>query len=71
MKPADRMCPLKARDEIFIDEPDSELNDKIKFQFEIAIKEPSIVEDEAVLEMVRQMYASVSTVVTSFRALFS
>jgi hypothetical protein len=40
LKPADRLFPLKVGDELFIDSPDAEVNDKVQFRFDIALGEP-------------------------------
>jgi hypothetical protein len=42
-RPADRMCPLKAGDELFIDEPDAEPNKDLKFKFEVSLHEPEVI----------------------------
>src|SRR5205823_12088781 len=34
VKPADRLFPLKVGDQLFIDAPDAEVNDKVQFVFE-------------------------------------
>jgi hypothetical protein len=40
VRPADRMFPIKIGDELFIDAPDAEPNEKMEFRFEVAIQEP-------------------------------
>jgi hypothetical protein len=41
-RPADRMFPLKAGDELFIDGPDAEPNDKLEFRFEVSFGEQGL-----------------------------
>src|SRR5207249_4895115 len=36
---ADRMCPLKVGDELFIDLPDAEPDEKMQFRFDVALNE--------------------------------
>ena len=40
LKPADRLCPLKAGDELFSDEPDAEVNQDMSFRLGVALCEP-------------------------------
>jgi len=43
-RPADNLCPLKAGDELFIDAPDAEPNEKMNFRFNVALKEPGVID---------------------------
>jgi hypothetical protein len=40
VRPADRLFPLKAGDELFIDTPDSKVNEQMQFRFDVAFGEP-------------------------------
>lgn len=64
-KPADKLFPLKAGDELFIDGPDAEVNDKMQFRFNVALAEPEITEAESLLETVHQQTALVEGIVTA------
>jgi hypothetical protein len=55
LRPADNLFPLKAGDELFIDTPDGEVNEKMQFQFNVAINEPGIVEGKPLLETVHHL----------------
>ena len=65
-RPADRMFPLKAGDELFIDGPDAVVNDQLQFRFDVAIGEPGIIVGESVLEAVKPMVDLVDQIVSSF-----
>ena len=66
LKPADRLFPLKIGDELFIDGPDAEENEKMQFVFEVAFGEPKIVEGEPLLETLHQMTKVVDGIIPSF-----
>lgn len=66
VRPADRLFPLKAGDELFIDAPDAEVNEKMQFVFEVAFGEPQIVEGEPLLETLRQLTNLVDGIVPGF-----
>jgi hypothetical protein len=66
VRPADRFVPLKAGDELFIDGPDAEVNEKIQFRFEIAFAE-SPVHGEPVLPILHQLANVVEGIVTQFK----
>jgi hypothetical protein len=69
LKPADRLFPLKAGDELFSDAPDSEVNSKITFKLEVAFHEPDIVDGERPVEMLRKMVDQIGALVASFASL--
>jgi hypothetical protein len=50
MRPADTLFPLKTGDELFIDAPDAEANEKMNFRFNIAVNEPGVIEGKPLLE---------------------
>lgn len=62
-KPADVLFPLKAGDELFIDGPDAEVNEKMQFRFNVALNEPGIVEGKPLLETLHQFTALVEGIV--------
>ena len=65
IKPADSLFPLKRGDELFIDAPDSEPNDKMQFRFDVALYEPQIVEAQSILEALHQLTALVESIVAT------
>lgn len=71
IRPADRMFPLKAGDELYIDAPEAEVNEKMQFVFDVAFGEPQIVEGEPLIETLRQMIDLVNNVVLSFKPLLA
>lgn len=68
MSPADRMCPLKVGDELFIDEVDAPPIPNMEFVFEIGISEPGIVEGDSLIETIERFAEKVSGVILDFRA---
>jgi hypothetical protein len=66
VRPADRLVPLKAEDELFIDGPDAEVNEKIQFRFDIAFAEAP-VHGEPVLPILNQLANLVEEIVTQFK----
>lgn len=66
LRPADRMFPLKVGDELFIDGPDAEVNDKIEFRFEVAFGEQSIVFGDPIIESLASMVQLVEEVLPKF-----
>ncbi len=69
LRPADRLFPLKAGDELYIDAPDAEVNEKIQFRFGVAFGEPQVAEGEPLLETLQQMADLVDSLVGSFKPL--
>ena len=68
-KSADRLFPLKAGDELFIDVPDAKVNEKMEFSFDVAFGEPQVVEGESLLETLQHMADLVDHLVFSFAPL--
>jgi hypothetical protein len=68
---ADKLCPLKAGDELFIDVADAEIDEKIKFRFGIAFNEPGVIEAKPVLETLKHFGELVSTTVEAFKPCLS
>jgi hypothetical protein len=66
IRPADRMFPLKVGDELFIDGPDAEVNDKLEFRFEVAFGEQGIVFGEPIIESLASMVQLVEGILSKF-----
>jgi hypothetical protein len=69
VKPADRSFPLKIGDELFIDGPDAEPNEKMQFVFEVAFGESQIIEGEPLLQLLRDLTKLVDDIVPGFQPL--
>ena len=71
VRPADRMFPLKAGDELFIDAPDAEENPKMRFVFEVAFEEPDadVQNGEPLAETLQKFTQIVESTVTRFEPL--
>jgi hypothetical protein len=69
IRPQDTLFPLKAGDELFIDQPDAEPNQHQQFRFSVAISEPRVIEGEALIETLHQMVDLVDHLVPIFRPL--
>jgi hypothetical protein len=67
LKPADNLFPLEHGKELFIDAPDAEPNDKVTFQFDVAIHEPGLIEGRPVRETVITFRDRVSDIVNDFK----
>ena len=68
VRPADRLCPLKVGDELFIGSPDDEVNEKMQFTFDVVLSEPQIVQSEPLIETLHQLANVVDGIVTQFTA---
>jgi hypothetical protein len=71
LRPADRMWPLKAGNQLFIDAPDAEVDNNRQFSFEVAFGEPKIAEGEPVIETLQHMADLVDNLIVSFRPLLA
>jgi hypothetical protein len=69
LRPADRLYPLKAGDELFIDAPNAKVNEKLQFRFDVALSEPQVIEGEPLLETLHQMVDLVDKLVPIFEPL--
>lgn len=69
VRPADRLFPLKIGDELFIDGPDAEPNEKMQFVFEVAFGESQIIEGEPLLQSLRDLTKLVDDIVPGFQPL--
>ena len=67
IRPADRMWPLKAGNELFADAPDAEVHQNRQFRFEVAFGESKIIEGEPIIETLQQMADLVDSLIVSFR----
>ena len=66
VKPADRLFPLKAGDELFIDAPDAEVNEKMPFAFDVAFGEPQILEGEPLVETLQKFADIADNLIRNF-----
>jgi hypothetical protein len=67
IRPADRKCPLKVGDELFVDAADAEPDEKIQFLFDVAINEPQVVEAEPALETLQKLANLVARIIADFK----
>jgi hypothetical protein len=67
----DRMFPLKADDELFIDQPNAQVDEKLQFAFDLAFGEPQVVEGEPLLETLKQMADVVGELIAAFKPLLA
>jgi len=65
IKPADKLCPLKAGDELFVGLPDAPFDEPMQFRFEVAFGEQE-VKGEPILETLHHMADMVSHLVDDF-----
>ena len=63
---ADRMFPLKAGDELFIDAPDAELDEKLEFRFAVAFGERDIAYGEPIIETLASYVQLVEDILLKF-----
>lgn len=68
VKPKDKLFPLKAGDELFIDRPDGREMPDMQFRFEVALYEPGVVEGE-LFEILKPIREEVEKVISGFRSL--
>lgn len=69
LKPADRMCPLKVGDVLFLEPLEPKMQEERKFLFDIAFDEPGVIECEPVLEALQKFSDAVSGILTAFEPL--
>jgi hypothetical protein len=69
LQPADRMWPLKAGDELFIDAPDADVDENRQFRFEVAFGESRVIEGEQIVETLQHMADLVDNLISSFKPL--
>jgi hypothetical protein len=63
------MSPLKTGDELFVDAPDAEVNEKMQFRFDIALSEPGVVEGTSLLETLHQLADLIGDIIVQFEPL--
>ncbi|MBA5865836.1 MAG: hypothetical protein GDA67_03955 [Nitrospira sp. CR1.3] len=66
LRPADRLFPLKTGDELLIDGPDAEMNDKLEFRFEVAFGEQDIAFGDPIVETLTSMVQLVEDILPKF-----
>lgn len=71
VRPADKLCPLKAGDILLVDAPDAKPNKNMKFAFDIALSEPGIIQSESLLETLNDMANLVETIIAPFEVFLS
>ena len=69
LRPEDNLFPLKADDELFIDQPDAEPNKNQQFTFSVVLSEPGVIEGESLVERLHQMVDLVDHLIPIFRPL--
>jgi hypothetical protein len=67
IRPADRKCPLKEGDKLFIDAPDAQCKQDVHFRFDVALNEPGIVESEPLIETLQHLADLVGGTLTAFK----
>ena len=68
LKPADVLFPLKIGDELFIDAPDAEVNEKMQFRFGVALSEPQIVQAQSLMELLIQLTGLVEGTISTLKS---
>jgi hypothetical protein len=66
LKPADRMCPLKAGDVLYTGRPDEEPGKHHQFAFDVAFSEAKVAEGDPVVETVHQFTQLVDDILNEF-----
>lgn len=66
LRPADRMFPLKAGDELFIDGPDAEPNEKLEFRFEVSFGEEGVAFGVPIVETLASLVKLVEGIPPQF-----
>ena len=69
-RPADRLCPLKAGDELYITGPD-EPNENPQFRFNVALNEPGVVDAQPFEEVLIESVQAVDGVIAKLTPLLS
>jgi len=71
VQPADRLFPLVAGKELYIDEPDAEPSPKIEFRLQVEFYEPGLIEGESLTDSLQAMLDEVEKIVLSFKPLLA
>jgi hypothetical protein len=69
-KPADRMCPLKVGDVLYIGTPDEKPDQDLKFKFEVSLAEPQIAKPQAIEETLHELGTLVAGILQQFDVFF-
>jgi len=59
---------LKIGDELFIDAPDAEVNEKMQFRFGVALSEPQIVQAQSLMELLIQLTGLVEGTISTLKS---
>jgi len=65
LNPADVLFPLKVGDQLFVDLPDAEINEKMQFRFDVALSESRIVEARSLMELLIQLTKLVENIISN------
>ncbi|MDZ7654070.1 MAG: hypothetical protein U5L03_16725 [Burkholderiaceae bacterium] len=68
LRPADRLFPLKDGDELFIDGPDAEPNEKLEFRFEVSFGEEGIAFGVPIVETLASLVKLVEGIPPRFES---
>jgi hypothetical protein len=68
LKPQDKLFPLKVGDALFIDGPDAVENKEMDFRFNIALSEPNVIEDAALLDTLNDLCDFVGAAILQFKS---
>lgn len=68
LRPADRLFPLRVGAELFEDLPDAPPDPAIRFQLDVALGEPGILEGEPLVEALSRMVGAVESTLPQFAA---
>lgn len=68
---ADKTCPLKAGDPLFIDSLDHEVNKEIKFGIQVSLYEPQIIQPDPLIPTLQQMADFIDNLIVSFKPLLA
>jgi hypothetical protein len=67
VRPADRMCGLKAGDILYTGAPGAKAHDKMQFRLTVSLNEPGIVECQPLLESLKQFADLVGNTIATFK----
>jgi hypothetical protein len=67
LRPADKLCPLKLNDDLFIDLPDAEEDKELAFGLDIALKELDLIDGEPLIDTMQRLTKSVEEVIPKFK----
>jgi hypothetical protein len=67
MRPDDNLFPLEVGKELFIDLPDEEPIEKIRFRYDVAVHESGIIEGKPIFETLVQFRDRIDKIIESFK----